>query len=87
MPLCSCALRPQRDPPTRCRASHMPFVLVFAVLVGAGGLIAGAIAAPTVDLKNCHGHGKHSDSRDGNDGDAREQLQTPSGLTPPIAEE
>ena len=31
----------------------MPFLLVFAVLAGAGAVIGGALAAPAIDPKNC----------------------------------
>ena len=31
----------------------MPFLLVFVVLAGAGAVIAGALAAPAIDPKNC----------------------------------
>ena len=31
----------------------MPFLLVFAVLAGAGAVIGGALAAPSIDPKNC----------------------------------
>ena len=35
------------------RRQHMPFLLVFAVLAGAGAVIGGALAAPAIDPKNC----------------------------------
>jgi hypothetical protein len=31
----------------------MPFLLVFAVLAGAGAIIGAALAAPAIDPKNC----------------------------------
>ena len=31
----------------------MPFLLVFAVLAGAGAVIGAALAAPAIDPKNC----------------------------------
>ena len=39
--------------PRAPRRQRMPFLLVFAVLAGAGAVIGGALAAPAIDPKNC----------------------------------
>ena len=61
----------------------MPFVLVFAVLIGAGGVIAGALAAPIVDPSRC----KQNPQNGGGDNGSHEPLALPKGVQPPIAEE
>ena len=59
----------------------MPFVLVFAVLAGAGGLIVGALAAPLVDPQRCAGaRGAAWQLEEGKPG-------AEMGATAPIAEE
>jgi hypothetical protein len=59
----------------------MPFFLIIAVLVGAGGLITAAVAAPSIDVKHC------LDSVSGSVGGGKMMLTpVPSG-TPSIAEE
>jgi hypothetical protein len=57
----------------------MPFFLIIAVLVGAGGLITAAVAAPSIDVKHC------LDSVSGGGGKMM-LTPVPSG-TPSIAEE
>ena len=59
----------------------MPFVLVFAVIAGAGGLIVGALAAPLVDPQRCMG------TRDAAWQPEEGKPGAEMGATTPIAEE
>ncbi len=59
--------------------ARMPFFLIIAVLVGAGGLITAAVAAPSIHVKHC------LDSVSGGGGKMM-LTPVPSG-TPSIAEE